>query len=279
MNKRTLTLVIAAILAVGAGLLAFDYLTSVNKSASTAPPRGVVVAASDIPARTKITPEMVHQVTRPSDSVDPNALSNVDNVVGTMAMVSIPAGATITSSNTGKPMSMPLPVRLRPGMRAMSIPVDMVKSVAGMLEPGDYVDVVAVPPRGNSDQPKAYTIMRDVQVLAVGSMLENVTATPAPPGVDTDPRTVTLQVTPHQADLLAMADLNSTLRLALRSSVEPASSQVVETMVFERQAAAVSSPVQPQAKAADPAPQKPHAPSISPVTVIDGDSVVAAGGR
>ncbi|MEO9171204.1 MAG: Flp pilus assembly protein CpaB [Candidatus Baltobacteraceae bacterium] len=276
MNKRTLTLLIAAILAIGAGLLAFDYLTSVNKTASAAPPRTVLVAASDIPAQTSITPALVHEVTRPSDSVDPNALSNADGVVGTMAMVAIPAGATLTSSNTGKPTTSPLPARLRRGMRAMSIPVDVVKSVAGLIAPGDYVDVVAVPPRVSSSTPKAYTIMRDVEVLAVGSALENAVASPAPPGVNVDPRTITLQVTPHQADLLAMADINTVLRLALRSSHDTGALPAAEELVFEKQAQPVGAPLQALGRAVDP-PKSERPPSISPVTVIDGDTVVASG--
>ncbi|MEO6912929.1 MAG: Flp pilus assembly protein CpaB [Candidatus Baltobacteraceae bacterium] len=276
MNRRTMTLVIAAILAVGAGLLAFDYMISVNKNARNSPPRSVIVAIADIPARASLTPTLVRMETRPSDSVDPDALTSPSAVTGTIALISIPAGTTVTGSNTGKPQAMSLPVQLRRGMRAMSIPVDNVKSVAGLLEAGDHVDVVSVPPRGSYSQPNAFTIMRDIEVLAVGSSLQNAAATPPPPGTDLDPRTVTLEVTPHQADLLAMADLNSVLRLALRSPQEPLRSQPTEQLVFDKQmppsAGGAQQPLQ-QAKAVDP-PPRAHRPSISPVTVIDGDTVV-----
>jgi pilus assembly protein CpaB len=282
-NKRTLTLAIAAILAVGAGLLAFDYMISVNKNAHNAPPRTVLVASQDIPARAAVTSDLVHAVTRPSDSVDPNALADAGAVGGTIALIEIPAGTTITSSNTGKPQTMSLPVRLHRGMRAMTIPVDNVKSVAGLLEAGDRVDVVSVPPRGSNSQPKAYTIMRDVSVLAVGAALENAAATPPPPGANLDPRTVTLEVTPRQADLLAMADLNSVLRLALRSPQEPARSAPAETLVFDKQNPPASTSGGGPAPAALPQQQKQLDPPpaarrrISPVTVIDGDAIVDGG--
>lgn len=282
MNKRTLTLAIAAILALGAGLLTFDYLGSVKRGSVSSPLRPVLVATVDIPARTKMIGSMVHVVKRPADAVDPNAMKSVTSVNGQVSFVGIPANSTITSSNIGRPQSLALPVPLRSGMRAMSISVDMVKSVAGLIGAGDYVDVIAVPPRGADAQPKAYTIMRDVEVLAVGSHLETATATPAPASVDGEPKTVTLQVSPHQANLLALADLNTTLRLALRSPQEPAGSQTSESLVFDDQQpksvpgpaapAKASSPAFPPMAAAIQPPLKRR--QVSPVMVIDGDQIV-----
>ncbi|MDQ2871879.1 MAG: RcpC/CpaB family pilus assembly protein, partial [Candidatus Eremiobacteraeota bacterium] len=148
----------------------------------------------------------------------------------------------------------------------------------------DHVDVIAVPPRASDAQPQAFTILRDIEVMAMGSQLEVATATP-PPGVDADPRTVTLEVTPHQADLLAMADLNSTLRLALRSPQEPARSQSAERLVFatQTQSVSVSQPRMPEpVRLAAPPPQQPQRPVVrrnpsSAVMVIDGDRISDSG--
>ncbi|MDE2571784.1 MAG: Flp pilus assembly protein CpaB [bacterium] len=278
MNRRTLTLAIAAFLALGAGLLTFDYLASVSHGARSAPLRPVLVATQEITARARLTPNMVQVVMRPSDAVEPNALSAPSAVTGSIAFITIPAGSTITSGNTGRPQRMALPVRLRPGMRAVSIPVDMVKAVSGLLEAGDRVDVIAVPPRGAEQQPKAYTILRGIEVVAVGSLLESpAQAQSQQPGAS-DPRTVTLEVTPHQADLLSMADLNSTLRLALRSPQEPARSLPPENLIFAKQYAGGAAA--PPVKAGNPVVERrqPRAPlNISPVTVIDGDQIVTVG--
>jgi pilus assembly protein CpaB len=273
-NRRTLTLVIAAVLAVGAGLLTFDYLLSVNKAPSS-PPRSVLVAAQDIPARAAITSDLVRVVTRPSDTVDPNALSNPGDVAsGSEALIAIPSGSTITSANIGAPTAQASPVHLRAGMRAVSIPVDMVKAIAGLVQPGDLVDVIASPPRNPAGQPKAYTIMRSIRVLAVGSAVEAMSnASPPPPGVDTDPRTITLEVTPSQADLLTMADLNATLRLALRSPTDKSRPLPSEDLVFATQSMGGGNPG-PAAPSKPGAPSGPQRLSISPVTVIDGDQVI-----
>ena len=81
-------------------------------------------------------------------------------------------GSQLTSSEIGTNVASALPVRLQPGMRAVSIPVDRVKDVAGLIQPGDRVDVIAIPPaRSNGPPPKAVTIFRAVRVLAVGNAL------------------------------------------------------------------------------------------------------------
>jgi len=71
---------------------------------------------------------------------------------------------------------------------------------------------------------------------------------------------VTLQVTPAQANLLVMADLNSNLRLALRPPQEPARSQPVEALVFPFRRL-------PKPRAGKPTSTHPG------VTVINGDTI------
>ena len=164
-------------------------------------------------------------------------------------------------------------------MRAVTIPVDLVKSVAGFAVPGDHVDVIAVPPRLGTQPPQAFTILRDVKVLslnrstsapqqdmpAAANPVQNAQTTtnpnPTPTPVPEPPLVVTLQVTPAQANLLVMADLNSNLRLALRPPKEPARSQPVEALVF---------PVPEAAKQGGPGKPVSTHPGV---TVINGDTI------
>jgi hypothetical protein len=91
-----------------------------------------------------------------------------------------------------------------------------------------------------------------------------------------------LGVTPAQADLLTVADINTTLRLALRSPEEPVRSLPEEKLVFADLGAAtvpaappvmnVPPPLQP---ALAPFLQHPALPFVPPVTVIDGDKVIS----
>ena len=288
MNTRRTTLIVAIVLAVGAGFLTLNYLSSLQRQTNAnSAPQSVIVAAQDIPARVTITPQMLARVQRPASAVDPNTISDPRQAVGALTLITIPAGSSITSAMVGHPSDVGLPVRLTPGMRAVSVQIDKVKGVSGLIEPGDYVDVIADPPKASAVPPPASAILRGVRVLAIGESLENTSATPSPQ--EENSSTVTLEVTPKQADLLVMADLNTTLRLALRSPKEPLNSEPVEALHFPGPVGPVDtsappandSPVQAMAmalkavsspnKAPGGAAADPPAVHSSGVTIIDGD--------
>src|SRR5580698_418249 len=194
MNTRRVTLLIAIILAVGTGWLTLTYLSSMKPAANEQRP--VLIAAQEISARERITETMFRTEMRPQTSLEPDSLGSPNQAIGSLAMVTIPAGAQLTSADIGTAVAFALPVRLQPGMRAVSIPVDKVKGVSGMILPGDRVDVIDIPP-GNSSSggpPKAVTIFRGIRVLAVGTNIENASATPSPE--EQTAATVTLEVNP-----------------------------------------------------------------------------------
>ncbi len=288
MNSRRITLIVAVILALGTGILTLRYLSSIQQQSTEQQAKvemkPIVVASKDIAARSKITPDMLARAQRASTDVEPGALSDPREAQGDIALISIPSGSTITASKVGRPAAVGLTVRLRPGMRAISIPVDRVKAVSGLLQPGDRVDVLAAVPRGApGTQPSAVTIIRGALVLAINTMLETAGATPSPEAANLV--TVTLGVSPAQADLLTMADLNTTLRLALRSPQEPVHSLAAEALVFPDTPSQPTSTGSPMpfgfALAAPSVPVAPVAPAAAmkggggSVTVIDGDRVVS----
>ncbi len=265
MNVRRTSLLIAVLLAVGTGWLTLNYLSALkSQSQASGAPREVIVAATEIPARAPITQAMLTTVMRPSSAVDPDAITNPQNLVGSLALITIPAGATITSSKIGRPATEALPVRLQPGMRAVSIEIDKVKGVSGLLQAGDRVDVISVPQKNASEPPPAATILRGSRVLAIGDTLEYSSATPSPN--EANSTTVTLEVTPSQADLLAMADVNTTLRLALRSPREMPNSLPAEALHFPQPQMA------PQV-ARDPVQTpRPRSGYVSSVPIINGSA-------
>ena len=290
MNTRRTTLIVAVILAIGTGFLTLNYLSGLQRQANgDSAPRTILVAAQDIPARVPITAAMLSSVTRPASAVEPDAMADPSQAVGALSLITIPAGATVTQSKIGRPTDVGLPVRLTPGMRAVSVQIDKVKGISGLVEPGDRVDVIADPPKTGNNPPPASTILRGVRVLAIGSTLEYSSATPSPQ--EANSTTVTLEVTPKQADLLVMADNNSMLRLALRSPKEPLNSMPTEALHWgtgggdspdvqgpPTVAAAANNPVEAMAMAmkgtsppsAQPAPRAADPPE-SPVKIIDGD--------
>ena len=97
------------------------------------------------------------------------------------------------------------------GLRAVSIRVNAVSGISGFVSPGTKVDVIAVmnsaPSRGGSS---AFTLLEDLEVLAIAQDMDT------PANEPTVVKTITLLVTPAQAERLALAANGGSLQLALR---------------------------------------------------------------
>jgi pilus assembly protein CpaB len=208
--------------------------------------RSVVVAVRLIPPHTKITPDML-QVTQVSvDRIDPDAFSDTKQIVGKVSLIALLEAGQITHSEISVPADLGLTASLKVGERAISIPIDRVKDVSGLIQPGDRVDILAIPPRVDNTL-RSYAILRDIRILALGTTTEQNTG--ASPGPDfQNAGTATLAVTPQQASLLAAADLNTTLRFTLRSPLEAANSLPPEILVFPTPRPAPTEKASPSAK-------------------------------
>jgi pilus assembly protein CpaB len=272
MNPRRLPLVIGIVLAIGTGLLLLTYVGQL-RHANTAM-RTVVVAVKDIPARAVIGSEMVALRERTADETDSDAIADPQKVVGRLALISIPAGSNVSGSKIGAQSAFTLPAKLTHGLRAVSISIDRVKGVSGLLQPGDRVDVIAVPPRVGNETPKASTIIRGALVLAMGNETETPHATPAPENASLT--TVTLALTPQQANLIALADIDTTLRLALRSSQEPLHAYPTEPLQLGIASSTVAAaPAPPPARVVIlGARAAARATPASGVVLIEGDRIV-----
>jgi pilus assembly protein CpaB len=286
-NSRRITLIVAIVLALGTGILTLRYLTSLQQAApAPSETRVVLIAARDIPARVKITLDMIHSATRPASGVDTDAISDPKAVVDAFALISIPAGSPLTTSKISHAMDLAMPVRLQAGMRALTLSGDRVKAVSGFVQPGDRVDIIAIPPRQGGGTPEGVAILRGILVLAINSTMEQAPGQSQQQqqqqgGNDTgNPATITVSVTPKEADLLAAVDQSIPLRLALRSPQEPVHSLPDETLTMpgnEQRAAEAPPPPPPLPAAVEPAPARvaPIARQAPGVTVIDGDQVVS----
>jgi pilus assembly protein CpaB len=278
LNKRSTTILIAVVLALGTGLLLFNYLTTVSHTAQAAPMRSVVIATQEIAPRTVVRPEMVTVAQRPEDSLDPDASASVGAVVGQIALIDIPAGSALSSAKVGRLDSGGLTMHVPVGQRAMSIALDPVKGVADLLEAGDHVDVIAVTqPHGLGDVPRVATILRNKVVLAMGSSMQapiggalGATADAAA-GNDVAVQTATLAVYPREAAVLALADLNATLRLTLRSPRETNQVEAPDAFVLDTGSLArtggVSAPV------VAPVAASPPRKAPAGIQIIDGDRI------
>jgi pilus assembly protein CpaB len=209
--------------------------------------RSVVVAKQDIPAQSRLIADMLEVKTLPADEIDPEAFTAGSQVVDRITGVPVAAGAQILPSMVSNKAGDSLTFKITPGKRAVSIEVKEAVTAGGNVQPGDTVDVVGIFDLGadadisavlavfapgaepvvtpmNTDRNLAATILEGVKVLAVGQSLaeseENTSTTATKPETDAESRpkakSVTLEVTPQQAQLLSLADEYGVLRLSVR---------------------------------------------------------------
>jgi pilus assembly protein CpaB len=142
------------------------------------------------------------------------------NLAGTVVRYAIAAGQPITRGSLVGPQDRGfLAAALGPGMRAVTVPVNVTTGVAGFIFPGDHVDIVlSQQVSGGGDGPPlkvSETIVRNVRVLATD---QRVTSK------DEDGKTpvrtfsnVTFEVTPKLVEKIAVAQSIGQLSLSLRS--------------------------------------------------------------
>ncbi|WP_395397130.1 Flp pilus assembly protein CpaB [Novosphingobium sp. BL-8A] len=182
----------------------------------------------------------------------PTAVSAAE-ILGKVAAQDIPANSLIPRGALTQETK--LAIRVPIGMRAISIDTTAEIAVAGLIRPGDQVDVQVVYPgedaitgaRG-SGRSEARTLLQLVPVLAVGDV---VVGTPAGSGITGEAaappppaRTVTLALTPEQVSRLSLAKSTGALYLSLRN---PKDTDEVELAAQE-----TSRPVPPPPAAVQP---------------------------
>ena len=121
---------------------------------------------------------------------------------------------------------------LGPGMRAVTVGVDAVTGSAGLIWPGDRVDLILTQTIGDANIPAgrrvaAETVLSDARVIAIDQQLVGADANTA--AANNQARTVTLEVTPDQAERVTVAVRLGKLSLSVRSAEQSGSVQVVAT--------------------------------------------------
>ena len=219
--------ILAVVSAVATALLLYLFLGSLGRPTATAT-MSVIVAASDIPANTPITNEMIKTAELPAASVVTGALTDRTKVVGKIASAEIFVGEQLLEAklvSMGESGNKTLAYAIEPGMRAITIPVDETSGLAYMITPGNMVDIIGefvsteTSDDGSTSSKKSYTtmVLENIAVLAVDNVFsEDGKADSDAPAYTT----LTLQVTPKQAMVLSAAQFEGQIRVILRSPVD-----------------------------------------------------------
>jgi pilus assembly protein CpaB len=218
-NKKAVAVV--AILAVGilafASVSLYKYLKgqeermqeAVREAVAT---EKVVVSAEEIPIGTALTSSVVKEVDWPATSIPEGSYISVDEVAGRLALQTFLAGEPITEAKLMPREGLPgiMTYKIPEGHRAMTVGVDQVSGVAGFITPGSKVDVVLTTTLPGKKDPISKIVHHNIPVLATGQIIEQKEGGPVVVP------TVTLDVTPEEAEKVAMSTSQGRLQLLLR---------------------------------------------------------------
>lgn len=223
-NKRFfIVLVGALIFGVLAAVSVSKYLSSAQ--AYTKNLNKVAVAKVPIPIGSKIIPEQIMVVQFPKESTPDGAFDTPEKLAGRVAVVNIAAREPITEARlapegTAAGLSAVIPE----GYRAMTVKVDDAAGISGFIQPGALVDVVVVidPREGSGMQdPISKIVLQNIKVLANGQNIDK----PKDEREANSVKAVTLQVTPEQAEKLALASNEGKLQLVMRNQIDQGDEQ------------------------------------------------------
>ena len=223
-NKRFfLVLVGALIFGVLAAVSVSRYLSSAQ--AYTKNLNKVAVAKVAIPIGSKIIPEQITVVQFPKESTPDGAFESPEKLAGRVAVTNIAAREPITESRLApEGTAAGLSAIIPEGYRAMTVKVDDAAGISGFIMPGTMVDVVVVidPREGSGMQdPISKIVLQNIKVLANGQNIDK----PKDEREANSVKAVTLQVTPEQAEKLALATSEGKLQLMMRSQIDQGDEQ------------------------------------------------------
>ena len=214
------------------GALIFGVLAAVSVSRYLSSAQGftknlnkVAVAKVPIPIGSKIIPEQIMVVQFPKESTPDGAFDTPEKLAGRVAVSNIAVREPITESRLApEGTAAGLSAIIPEDYRAMTVKVDDAAGISGFIMPGTLVDVVVtIDPREGSgmQDPISKIVLQNIKVLANGQNIDK----PKDEREANSVKAVTLQVTPSQAEKLALASSEGKLQLVMRSQIDQGDEQ------------------------------------------------------
>ena len=193
----------------------------------------IVLAKVDIPSGKLISENMLYTQRVDKNSLPAEAATSVARVVDRISTVSIkekymiPVDKLVWPTTKETTLAAKTPI----GKRAMTIAVDNISSLLGMIKPGDYVDVIGVIPLPvevdgkQAAEPATVPLFQNVLILSVGTELGAASekesasrrkASESAPKESAAPL-ITLSLSPEEANILAFVKEQGKIQLILRS--------------------------------------------------------------
>ncbi len=278
MSVRMLVVGLILLTAVGLGVIAFQAIqpppqVAVAPTAPVAPPPATtarfLAAARAIPAGTLVRDEDFRAQEMALNAVPEGAITDTPEnrvlIRGALMRTYVEPRGIATMEMMLRPRDRGfLAAVLAPGTRAVSIPVDPVSGVAGLIWPGDRVDVMLIQEgaiEGLSTGQRVFSevMLSDMRVIAIDQLIVQG-ASSADGTTGHLARVLTLQVTEDEAQRIVVGTRLGRLQLAIRAAESlPVTAAVESGVIFAR----------------DVSPTLANASTVvaNRVRVIQGDSV------
>ncbi|MGA8502773.1 MAG: Flp pilus assembly protein CpaB [Candidatus Sulfotelmatobacter sp.] len=216
MNRTRLLMIGVVALALGAFVSLFVYKNLVGRPPTVEAGADVIVAADDIQVGSRVEEHDVRIARFPASGLPPGAYTKRSQVMGRGVIIPISKGEFILPSKLApENAGAGLPALIPPGMRAVSVRVNEVVSVAGFVGPGTRVDVLLTGTPNGSSESQTTTVLQNVAVIASGQRLERNAAGEA----QTTP-VITLLASPEDAERLTLASAEGKIQLVLRNPLD-----------------------------------------------------------
>jgi pilus assembly protein CpaB len=229
----------------------------------------------------------------PVGTIPAGAFTSIDSVASRVTRVPVFKGEALVPGRLAPDGTGPgLEVKITPGKRASSFRINDVSGIAGLIQPNSRVDILVVMNSGGEKGSLAKIAMENMRILAIGAVPQR-----AEDGRAINASVATVEVTPEEAEQLALITTQGSIQLVLRGYGDPDSakttgattSQIVaalnkaSTVTTERPRVVERRPArkpetapaivqQPPVQTPPPAP-KPFKPDTNTVTVIRGTAV------
>jgi len=217
MNRTRLLMIGGLALALGALVSLLVYKNLQGRGPSTNEPGAdVIVALDDVQVGARIEDRDVRIARFSATGLPAGTYSRKSQVLGRGVIIPIARGEFILPSKLApENAGSGLPSLIPPGMRAVSVRVNEVVSVAGFVGPGTRVDVLLTGTPNGSSEPQTTTVLQNVAVIASGHTLERNAS-----GEAQSTPVITLLASPEDAERLTLASSEGKIQLSLRNPLD-----------------------------------------------------------
>lgn len=204
----------------------------------------VVVAKNDIPAMTTIRQDDLGSDSVIESAVSPEVVSIEDapKIVGKKIMFTLGRNRQLLWSyieGSDRAAETSLASIVTPRMRAISLPISGASTVSSMVQPNDRVDILGTfsfpsKKKPNEMENVTITVLQDVTILATGQTMAKQSGRRRPQVGNANYNTVTVEVTPKEAELLVFAQqMKGSLVLSLRNATDVSFEKELPEINFE----------------------------------------------